>query len=472
MINISFSPAKNTTKKKIVILLIIILFSSFFASSAFASCKNNNDCQRVSNENNRTIRCIDGECVRALEVTYPQIQGVPTPKTISYGIPNYIKYIFNFTVSIIGLIILGALMYSGFQYLSSTGNPEKLRDAKDGIISAFLGAIILLSSYLIFHTINPELMVMKLPDIKSVETVVQPGIYICNYNVPKNLSGENLGEIINKYIMKGASSEPSEEQIKKQKKAAEELKKIMWNSDKKVGCMRANFSANLKNFGSGLTKDDTIFAIPSIKITPTERQTDYEYGLILHEKEDFSGKCYLVNQEKEEIYDQIDGFSAKNLNFTARSITVFQKTLSSSKGSGDVTLYECFNYNSEGPCKTKGEKPKQEISSTGLSKSFNTGGKDFKKFTKNNLTASKGSLAENTRSISFSSNNPYIALLFEKDNFEGQCQVVSENNPDLSDFPLGSCKCQKGSWYNLYLIKNKECIPCLNSMILIKGHIL
>jgi len=443
-----------TKKKKIVLFLAFTLLFFSFANFSLAKCENDNDCQIVSKESQRTIRCIDTdndgekECVRSLEIVYPQIGSKFVPKTVASGLPDYIKYIFNFAVSIIGLIIFGALIYNGALYLTSVGNPQKMGNAKDGIISAFLGGILLISSVLIFHTINPQLTIMKLPKIKPLEQVEQAGIYICNYKVP---ASEKLGDTIKNYTLEEHQAELTEEEIKKQGEAAEKLKKIIWNSKTKI-CPRANFSGPLQNFE--MTKDKTIFAIPSIKITSGKRQAIYEYGIILHEKEDFGGNCYLVNQKESNIYQQIKDFSAKDLSFSARSITIFQKPSSEPKGNG-VTLYECFDYNKEGQCKEEDKSP--------LSKIFNPEAEDFKKF--NDL----GKLKKNTRSISFSPKNSYLALLFEKESFKGQCQVIPESRTDLADLPLGCCN-KKIIKKRRFWFDKKTCYPCLNSMIVVKGH--
>ncbi len=97
-----------------------------------------------------------------LEVGYPEIGGIK-PETVATGLPEYVKYIFNFAVSFFGLVILGALLWSGFLYLTSVGKPDKLKEAKDRIVSAFLGLIILLSSYIVFTNINPQLVIFNIP---------------------------------------------------------------------------------------------------------------------------------------------------------------------------------------------------------------------------------------------------------------------------------------------------------------------
>jgi len=61
-------------------------------------------------------------------------------------LPEYVRYIFNFSLIIAGLIAFGVLVYAGFCYLTSSGNPTRISDARDRILAAFLGLVILLVS--------------------------------------------------------------------------------------------------------------------------------------------------------------------------------------------------------------------------------------------------------------------------------------------------------------------------------------
>lgn len=105
---------------------------------------------------------------RGLEVQYPEFGGIK-PETTAVGLPNYVKYIFVFSISFAGLVALFSLIYAGFRYLTSTGDPAKQRDAKDQIFSAIFGLLILLGSYLILTTINPQLVFLRTPLIEKCD---------------------------------------------------------------------------------------------------------------------------------------------------------------------------------------------------------------------------------------------------------------------------------------------------------------
>lgn len=112
---------------------------------------------------------------KQLEIDYPEIGGWKPTEIAKDVLPNYVNYIFNFSIAISGLIAFIVLIYSGVRYMASVGNPTIQKDAKGRIFSALLGILILLSSYLILTSINPRLIFIELP-FQAVETpeVVQP----------------------------------------------------------------------------------------------------------------------------------------------------------------------------------------------------------------------------------------------------------------------------------------------------------
>lgn len=99
---------------------------------------------------------------RPLEVDYPEIGG-ERPQTASFALPNYVKYVFNLSLGIAGFVVFVVLVYAGFRYLTSVGDPSRQKDAKEWILSTILGLLVLLSSYLLLATINPQLVFFDLP---------------------------------------------------------------------------------------------------------------------------------------------------------------------------------------------------------------------------------------------------------------------------------------------------------------------
>jgi len=110
---------------------------------------------------------------------------------------------YTYIVSIAGVIALIALIIGGILYLTSTGEPEKLSKARKQILAAFLGIIILLSSYLILRTINPELVSFEMPDLEDI--VFHPSDKPASETkIPKLLGEiEEIAEQLKKYIIPG-----------------------------------------------------------------------------------------------------------------------------------------------------------------------------------------------------------------------------------------------------------------------------
>jgi hypothetical protein len=101
---------------------------------------------------------------RALEVNYPSAGG-SAPTTTGVSFPEYVIYIYKFIITAAGVIAFGVLVLAGIRFLTSAGKPENLTKARDQIVSAFWGIILLLASYLILSTINPQLVLFNLPGI-------------------------------------------------------------------------------------------------------------------------------------------------------------------------------------------------------------------------------------------------------------------------------------------------------------------
>ena len=98
---------------------------------------------------------------KPLEITYPEIPGVLTPTTIKTKLPDYIRYIFQLSLFLAALAAFGSFVYGGVRYLTSAGSPSAQSDARSQITAGILGLIILISSYVILNTINPQLVALK-----------------------------------------------------------------------------------------------------------------------------------------------------------------------------------------------------------------------------------------------------------------------------------------------------------------------
>lgn len=453
-------------KKTVFFFLFILILFLFFTPGNFAlakKCTTNKDCEPA--------KCVEGKCVRALELVYPSISGEKTPETIAAGLPEYVNYIFQLAIWIIGLVIFGVLVYNGVIYLTSVGNPTKFTEAKSGIFAGVLGGVILLSAYLIFNTINPQLTILEIEKLPPLRPIVFPGIYICNYGK------EKIGDI-NKILGNYLSSD-----TEKRAEAVKNLKEMMDLKDGKT-CFKVNYSGNFQNLT--VEKDKNIFFIIPAEYPeydPQTKKTKYkyvsEYGLVLHEKDNFGGKCQLLfegskiyQKEDQEHYVPTSG-TFSQLYFESRSFTLFKKPEPEPSAEAGVSLYSCPGYGYP----DKPETCSKDIVSIATA-SFPVGNADMRKVAKNELETLL--LAENVRSIKIDPKGSFLALIFdnegkdeEKYNFKGKCEVISSNVVDLTQHPIGRCgSCFTSFWSYLNpgnLFKGK-CVPCIKSMIVVKGQ--
>jgi len=102
--------------------------------------------------------------VFALELNWPASPGGIDLNDKS-TLTELIAYIYEWAMAIGGIAAFIALVSAGFQYLTSAGDITKMSDAKKQITSAITGLVLLLSTFLILSTINPELTTLDIPEI-------------------------------------------------------------------------------------------------------------------------------------------------------------------------------------------------------------------------------------------------------------------------------------------------------------------
>ncbi|MEK7519388.1 MAG: hypothetical protein AAB565_01190 [Patescibacteria group bacterium] len=481
---------------RFLFVLLIIAFL-FFLSGNFVSaqqvCDKDQDCpggqscisDPCNTDPNAPKICGKG---RALEICYPQIPGVATPKTTGEPLPDYINYIFRFAIAAIGFVVLGAMVYAGVSYFLSFNNAAKLQDAKEGISAAFLGGVILLAAFLIFNTINPQLTILGPPKADLLWGTTQPGIYICTYPVDTGYLTQinqdlkiqptfgDLGAIIDAYT--------NETDPKRQVEATQALQRIMYKDSSNL-CQLLLSSTNLR---TPLLPNYTMFSIPKVFPDPNDPQkrvAEFLEAVILHEKDDFKGeqKLYPIPKtvgRKLVLFDQIDGFKAGNglndIGGRAKSITRIKKADVPEASPPGITLFSCPNWN-----QSKGLCPKG-LTGTPIpliDASFATDGADIKLWGKSELKSGQESLAENVRSIRITPLGSFLAIVYEKDDAKGNGGILYSDAADIRGNKLGlkmcGTNCPSGIlqstpfFFILDRIRGIDCTPCINSMTVIKG---
>lgn len=86
---------------------------------------------------------------------------------------NYIAVVYRYVIGLVGTAAVVMIVYGGFLYLlgSATGDVGK---GKQIIQDAIIGLMLVLGSYTILATVNPETLSLKMPEIKTIAPVALP----------------------------------------------------------------------------------------------------------------------------------------------------------------------------------------------------------------------------------------------------------------------------------------------------------
>ncbi len=262
----------------------------------------------------------------SLEVDYPSIRGYEiTEETVTFG--KYIKYIYLFVIAISGFIGLGVLIWAGFKYMTSSGNPERMGDAKDWITRALIGLLIIFLSWIIVNTINPELTVLTTKPTVPFISDLPRGVVLCEKQVDLN----GAWQIVQEYKDLDISSDT----IDRRKQLKEDFETIM--QEVIPNCISRTGAV------TGLTRD-----FRYIYLVPTENRN---YGAIAFKKSGFRGELQMfmpVEGDQPVLGRPVE--KTINLDDVA---SVYSFALNTNPDpSWGVTLYseENFNYALDKPC--------------------------------------------------------------------------------------------------------------------------
>jgi len=209
---------------------------------------------------------------RELEIDYPLIQG-DQPERVTVPVPEYVRYIFNFAIWATGILALLVLIYAGIEYFLSTGNPEKIKTAKDRITAALIGLLILLGSYLILWSINPNLVSFELRRFSPIISELSPGVLVCKQEVPIGRAWQL------------ANNFSQAEEDWQQTMIADELETIRKTISE--NCYTILTKENIRSDFDDEIRD--IYFIPGEQTIEDERYVAM-YGAVIHEERNYEGR--------------------------------------------------------------------------------------------------------------------------------------------------------------------------------------
>ena len=100
-----------------------------------------------------------------LGVGIPGVEGAAPGDTVS-SVPMYIKYLYYFVLGLVGIAGFSSLVFWGAVWAGS-GVVDKKAQAISGIKNTLTGIGIALTAFILLNTINPDLIVIKMPDVAS-----------------------------------------------------------------------------------------------------------------------------------------------------------------------------------------------------------------------------------------------------------------------------------------------------------------
>src|SRR6056297_1580106 len=97
-------------------------------------------------------------------------------------IAQYVNAVYKYLVAAGG--VLAGIMFAvgGFMYITSAGDSGKAKDGRKYIINAILGLLLLVSSYVVLDTINPNATVLKDIAVKKIDRNALTGSLGCPCN--------------------------------------------------------------------------------------------------------------------------------------------------------------------------------------------------------------------------------------------------------------------------------------------------
>lgn len=287
-----------------------------------------------------------------LEVDYPTIPEVEKPNEKTLDV-DYYRYIFYGAIALGGIIGFVVIVYGGILYLASTGNPELIKKGKEYIYSSITGLTILLCSYLILITLNPNLIDFQSVAVPSVASTLGSGTYLCK----EDQAGEMFSswtdyETYLEQLDAFHRSKNSKEKIE----IADEMQGTVANLNKTL----ININKNCAKRGSDREIPKTIQAstnsicfVPQKNWLSSSREVTAIYGAILYEEKDYNSKSETGKGNA--FYEHIiRGDAIANLyprcfptSFRPTSIISFQYPYSGNRNGPDLDIiyFEGINYN-------------------------------------------------------------------------------------------------------------------------------
>ncbi len=246
---------------------------------------------------------------------------------------THIQSAISLLTTIAAIISFLSLTYGGFLWVTSAGEPLKMKKSKNRILHAIVGLVIVLASFIIANTINPRMITITSAPTQEATDYDRSGVYI-------SLSGE--------FYDFSATDSPEERQDKLEKRASA-VRRIDHSSGvigsfvedtyrRRETCEHVWEEAEDSKCPQGSSGDYCCYRegkIQEIRIAnPPPEEGNHFVAAILHSEENFQGDCRILFNETpfKREYDK----SVSDIGDEIRSITVVHVNPSESPYGGVV----------------------------------------------------------------------------------------------------------------------------------------
>lgn len=79
-----------------------------------------------------------------------------------------VLYFYTFSIVIVGIVAFGVIIMTGVKFMTSGASPGMRKEAMDQLRAVILGIALLLGSWILLNTINPELTILAEPGTKDL----------------------------------------------------------------------------------------------------------------------------------------------------------------------------------------------------------------------------------------------------------------------------------------------------------------
>ncbi len=109
-------------------------------------------------------------------------------------IGEYVVGLYRYGLGIGATLAMVMVVVGGFQYMTARGNPSAIGAAKGRITGAIIGILLLLGSYTLLQTINPQLIRLRELSVPQISNVANPADTGLNGCTPGTLNCRCTGE--------------------------------------------------------------------------------------------------------------------------------------------------------------------------------------------------------------------------------------------------------------------------------------